>query len=242
MKERRWPWLISGVIFVGAGAAAWWSTYLSWKVCSGSQGLWQSVFASYDPSSPWSDACYVQMDSGGILPWPDPVAAPWSAMAAILTGAAWLMLVLGLRWSARMRLLAVSLGLVTLAAGVLLATTDVAADGSPYGALTLVIDLAAVVALAPVIEARKGGGLLVARAAIAWFAAASFGAVRSILDYIAMITMSTANWDTPPGTGYLTAWGLAASGLSLIGLTLVGRRASSPATATEQVEQVDPVA
>ena len=46
---------------------------------------------------------------------------------------------------------------------------------------------------------------------VAWGGTA-FGGLHQMAEYVAMITFSDANWDVPPGTGYLTAVGLILAG------------------------------
>ena len=35
----------------------------------------------------------------------------------------------------------------------------------------------------------------------------AFGAIHTIVEYVIMTNFSEANWDSPPGTGYLTVAG-----------------------------------
>ena len=50
------------------------------------------------------------------------------------------------------------------------------------------------------------------RLVVAWGSTA-FGGVHQAFDYSAMVMFSAANWDVPPGTGYLTVAVLGLSGL-----------------------------
>jgi hypothetical protein len=47
-------------------------------------------------------------------------------------------------------------------------------------------------------------GLLLARAAMVVLVATATGFVHQIVEYFAASALSDANWDSPPGTGYLT--------------------------------------
>lgn len=179
--EHRWPWLVSGVLYLAAGTAAWWATQLSWAACAGAKTLWSSILVSHLHTVEWSDACYTQMDSGGILQSPDAPAATAAGVCALLA----LVAVIA-RWRHDVRTL------VTLA--------------------------------------------------VAWFAASSFGMVSIILDYLAMATLSGADWDTPPGSGYLPALWMAAAGAIMIALTFVRTPDLLSPAAPEQIEQVDAVA
>lgn len=212
---------MSGALFVGAGAAAWWSTTLLWMSCAGARTVFGSIVAAYVIE--WSEACYQQMDGGGTLHWPDPVAASATATSVTLTGVAWLVLVVGLRWRLPVRLMAGGLGLLTLALG---------SSGllpSPVPGVMLgedamyAVDVAALPAFVGIVWVYKSDRFAFARAAIALAAATTYGVVRGLLDYCAMVVISPANWDTPPGTGYLSAWFLVASGLSIIVLTALER-------------------
>lgn len=238
--DRRWPWVVSGVLLVVAGAAAWRATLVSWSSCAGATSLASSILASYLEAIEWSDACYVQMDGGGFLHWPDPGAADAAATSMVVTAAAWLVLVAGVRWSLLARLLAAGAGSVTLVLGVVTWTADRAGSEALRGDLMLAVDVTALAAFAAVVVTWRCDHYAFGRAAVAWLAAASFGAGHMLLEYLAMVTVSAANWDTPPGTGYLSAWFLAASGVAIIVLTLL--RSGSAAPAPQQVEQVDAVA
>ena len=240
--EHRWPWLVSGVLYVAAGAAAWWATQLSWAACTGANTLWSSILVSHLDTVEWSEACYIQMDSGGILQSPDAPAATAAAVSALFVAAAWLVLVVALRWTLHTRVLAAGLGLATLSLGLALPAPSLASTAAFRDGLMLGIDIVALLALIAVIVRWRHEQRTLLRVAVAWSAAASFGAVSMILDYLAMVALSDADWDTPPGSGYLPALWMATSGAIMIALTLVRAPDLVPASAPEQVEQVDAVA
>jgi hypothetical protein len=47
-------------------------------------------------------------------------------------------------------------------------------------------------------------GLLLVRSAIVALVAASPGLFHQIAEYMVAVTLSDANWDSPPGSGYFT--------------------------------------
>ena len=50
----------------------------------------------------------------------------------------------------------------------------------------------------------RGRGRRVLRLVVVLWGATAFGAIPTIAEYVVMINFSEANWDSPPGTGYLT--------------------------------------
>ena len=71
--------------------------------------------------------------------------------------------------------------------------------------LSLSIELAALVALLaiPALQPDLGGRRLLRLAVLLWGTTA-FGAIHTFAEYLVMVKFSDANWDCPPGTGYLT--------------------------------------
>jgi hypothetical protein len=128
-----------------------------------------------------------------------------------LLGVAWLALVLGLRWQLRTKAVAAVLGLATLAFR----------DGSIPLMLLLNSEVAAVVALV-VISAWQpevhGRGVL--RLAVVLWGTTAFGAIHTIVEYVIMINFSEADWDSPPGTGYLTVATITISAILTVIMTL----------------------
>lgn len=204
MREQRWPWLLGAALLLAAGAAAAWSTYLYWLPCQGSM-LSGSILRGYAYGPDFSDACLRRMDSGTPFPFPltGPEATPGSpelAVAAmVLAGLAWVAIVLGLRWPRPTAVVAVLPSLATF-----VVATQTAAH--TYWVIWLIIDLAALVALIALLdgrpELRTAGSL---RIVSALGGATAFGAVPSMLEYLMMVNLSEADWDVPPGTGYLLA-------------------------------------
>jgi hypothetical protein len=202
VREQRWPWLLTSVLLLAAAALAAWSTYLDWLPCRGSMlrgSIIQNYAYNYDGGE-FSAACLRRMD-GEPGPWRSVKVA---AMA--LAGVAWLALVLGLRWRLRTKAVAALPGLVTLAvAGAGAIGAGRGLDDSPLVRLIVTIELLAVVAVVAISAWQpevRGRGVL--RLAVVLWGTTAFGVVHVIVEYMIMINFSDANWDTPPGTGYLT--------------------------------------
>ncbi|MEN0070131.1 MAG: hypothetical protein AAGC63_03885, partial [Propionicimonas sp.] len=76
---------------------------------------------------------------------------------------------------------------------------------------------------AAVIVQRTNGLDRVAHLLALW-GVVSFGWMRTIGDYAVMLGLSNANWDAPPGTGYVTVAVIGLSALLAPCLGLWGRR------------------
>jgi hypothetical protein len=48
----------------------------------------------------------------------------------------------------------------------------------------------------------------------------AFGGIHTIAEFIVMVNFTEANWDTPPGTGYLTVATLTISAILTVIMTL----------------------
>ena len=230
MRGTRWPWLLGSALLLAAGAAAAWSTYLYWLPCEGSM-LSGSVLRDYAYGQDFSDACLRRMDSGTPFPFPitGPEATPGSpelAVAAmVLGGLAWAVIVLGSRLPRPITVPALLPSLATI-----IVATLTAAHASWLFAI--IIDLAAFIALVALLDGRPElRAVDRLRIVVALWGAAAFGAVLSMLEYLIMVMLSDANWDVPPGTGYLLAAVPAVAGVLTLVLTLVSaRRVPDPAS------------
>ena len=60
--------------------------------------------------------------------------------------------------------------------------------------------------------------------------ATAFGMAHAIVEYVAMLFFNQNNWDTPPGTGWITVAVLVIAGFASFGFG--GRRHGSPTAAT----------
>ena len=237
MRRQRWPWLLGSALLLASGAAAAGSTYRYWLPCRGSM-LSGSVFRDYAYGPDFTDACLRRMDSGTPFPFPltGPESTPGSPQLAVaamvLAGLAWIVIVLGSRWPRWIAVVAVLPSVATFAMAPLTA---------PHTSwlLLMIIDLAALVALIAILDGRpelRAVGRL--RLVAALWGAAAFGAVPSMLEYLIMVRLSDANWDTPPGTGYLLAAVPVAAAILTTILTLLPARRPSDIESPKQLTTV----
>ncbi|HEY5821674.1 MAG TPA: hypothetical protein VIT20_06840 [Propionibacteriaceae bacterium] len=230
MTERRWPWWAASITVLAAAAATGWATYLHWLPCRGTM-LSASILRGYAYGPDFSDACLRRMDGGLPFPFPSepaemtPGAAELGVIAVALAALAWLVLVLGLRWSIADKAIAALPGLATmmvaLAAAQLAGDAGRGPDESGPGWLWWLPDLMVVgafIALAlrrPALTRRTELRLVV----MLWGTSA-FGFVHQFAAYLTAASLSDANWDNPPGTGYGTALVLVFSAVATIVLGL----------------------
>jgi hypothetical protein len=141
------------------------------------------------------------------------VQGPWESalyvLAMALAGVAWLTLVLGLRWQRVTKRVAALPGLATLALAGAMAIGDAVfgQDGEILMMLLVGIELSAVVALLAILASEPDVRLPVRsflRLVVVLWGTTAFGLIHGMLEYTTMIWFSDANWDSPPGTGYLT--------------------------------------
>jgi len=196
---------------LAAAAAAGWSTYLHWLPCRGSMLLGSIIQGDDSVGGKFSDMCLRRMD-GDQGPW----EAELQVVAMVLLGVAWLALVLGLRWQ----------GLAMLALR----------PSSIPMMLLLNSELAAVVALVVISAWQpevRGRGVL--RLVVVLWGTTAFGAIHMIVEHVVMINFSDANWDSPPGTGYLTVATITISAILTVIMTL-----RTPERGVDAEPQVDP--
>ena len=116
-----------------------------------------------------------------------------------------------------------------------MATGDARLD-SLRSMLIFSIELAAVVALVAISAWQpevRGRGVL--RLAVVLWGTTAFGVVHMIVEYVIMINFSDANWDTPPGTGYLTVATITISAILTVIMTL-----RTPKGGADAEPQADP--
>lgn len=228
VENRRWPWWAAAACLSGSAVAAGMATYRHWEVC-GESLLVGTLLQRLSPRADFSDECLRRMDGGMVFPVPDvaervPGVAGLSVTAMVLAALAWLVVVLAMRWSSRTTTVAVVPALLTLG----LAGTAIAGLGAPRslsepvsiwlglaGELTAGVALIAVWAWEPGVRA-----LTLARIMIVLWGLTSFGFFHLAADFLLMTVWSVANWDVPPGTGWMTVAGLVASGVLTAVLTL----------------------
>jgi hypothetical protein len=215
MRERRWPWVVPSILLGAAAAATAWSTYVHWLPCRGAL-LSGSVVRGYRDGPAFSDACLRRMDTSLPFPYPPEPAeqTPWASelgvLAMALAGTAWLVLLLGVKWSMRTKVVAALPGLGTLIlAGIsAVATLDPARSAEDYISIWLWLtpDVAALVALAAIWRWQPGfRGRRFVRVLVLVWGTTAFSFAHTIGEYTLMFAFSEADWDTPPLTGYLTA-------------------------------------
>ncbi len=248
-SSRRWPWLMSAVFLLVAGGTAGVATYLFWLPCRGS--MLDGSILGLGGAIEFSDACLERMDSGTPFPYPEALgegvtaSAMFAAAAIALTALAWLPVAFGLGWRARSRLVA----LLPVAATLLLAIRSYPlADGivgsAGNTALWLAVEALGVAAVVLIFrwEVGAGSALLIRLLVLSWGATA-FGTVHQTGDYMMMIATSSANWDVPPGTGYITSTLLSLAAAVTMATTSYRRwptnwprTATSDSTKTDQTE------
>lgn len=166
---------------------------------------WQPCVAGWPE---FSQECLVAMDSSSGFPLP---VETWTLvgllglLATLTLAAAWLVLLptARLSWPGRVVVALPAVAVVVLVGWVVVATFEPTAEWLP-GWLFLAVDFAVVPAV--FVLANSGvAGLLLARYALVALASTSVGLVHQMFDYIAALSLSTANWDTPPGSGLFTA-------------------------------------
>jgi hypothetical protein len=127
------------------------------------------------------------------------------------SGVAWLVLVIGMQWQLRTKAVAAVLGLAALALR------------PRFIPLMLLLnsELAAVVALVVISAWQpevRGRGVL--RLTVVLWGVTAFGAIHTIVEYVVMTSFSEADWDAPPGTGYLTVATITISAILTVIMTL----------------------
>lgn len=238
--EPRWPWYLAGGLFLGAGVATGVAAWLLWLPCRGHL-LDGTILVGYRSlsTSDFTDACNQAMDSGGWVGWPSAVDAQTTGLLAAsgtamcLLAAAWLVLVLSFCTTPLARLIGAGPGLANLVIGALLLMrgVDVGPADLPDAVLIhMAIDLTAVLAIGAIAVTWGDDIFGLGRASLALAGVASMGVAGPIFDYVAMTVLSDNNWDTPPGTGFLTAGFQVFVGVALVVLTATDNRRSDAPT------------
>ncbi len=152
----------------------------------------------------------------------------------VLAVASWVVLVLGLRLRRGTTWIALIAAVVPTIVAVmgLSAARNYGRDPDAYisGWLWISIDVVAIVVIL-VLWRRKAelrSGVLLGLVFVLWGATA-FGMAHAIVEYIGMLLFNQNNWDTPPGTGWITVAVLVIAGSASLGFG--GRRHESPTVA-----------
>ncbi|MEA5053269.1 MAG: hypothetical protein VB093_07490 [Propionicimonas sp.] len=204
MGGRFWYVFLS-VALVAAGLAAGVATWLEWLPCQGSM-LNGSVLVGGQYLNDFSDACLARMDGSDALPLAPGVL--WArGLSALLLAVGWLGFASRLRLTPVQRLVVllpvVSVGWYAVATWLAPALGN-RSLWDVTGPASIATELTAFVAFI-VIDLKLGGARARLPSLIGLWAVAAYGIMHLIIDYLVMAATSDANWDAPPGTGYLTA-------------------------------------
>jgi hypothetical protein len=143
-----------------------------------------------------------------------------------------------MRWQLRTKAVAALSGLATLAGAGAAAIGDAGlGEDSPLpGILLVCIDVFAVVALVAISAWQPNvHGRRVLRLVVLLWGTTAFGASHVVAEYAIMIRFSDANWDSPPGFGYLTVATITISAILTAIMTL-----RAPHRRAENEPQADP--
>ncbi len=224
--QPRWPWFAAGVLLFASAALTAVSVHLHWIPCRGSM-LDGTVFGP-TVTAEFTTACLSRMDTGLPFPYPPEIAeqASWTselgAIAMVLAVASWIVLVLGLRlrWETRWVALIAAVAPTLVAVMGLFAALNRRRDPDAYisGWLWIAVDVVAVVVM--VVLWRRNtdlrSGVLPGLTFVLWGATA-FGMAHGIVEYVGMAAFNQNNWDTPPGTGWITVAVLVIAGSASFG-------------------------
>ena len=233
MGEKSRLWLVSAGLLAAAAALIAVAVASYWQPCAGSM-LSGSVLNGYRYGPDFSDACLAAMDNAAMFPLPLP-GEGWTLIGAlglsalVLLAAAWLVLLPTMRLPWLAKLAAVLPALASIALAVLSLVASLApADWmlSVLSSLGVLIEVTALLALV-VIGVGGSTGLGFLRYVIVLGASTAAGWLHQIFEYLAAISLSDANWDSPPGTGYFTVAMIVASAVATAGLwALAGKPAA----------------
>jgi hypothetical protein len=166
---------------------------------------------------------------------PGPWESELNVVAMVLLGVAWLALVLGLRWQLWTKAVAGLSGLATLAVAAATVIGDARYDSFPM-MLLLSSELSAVVALVAIsVWQPETHGRHIRRLVVVLWGTTAFGVIHVIAEYAIMIKFSDANWDSPPGFGYLAVATITISAILTVIMTL-----RTPKRGADEEPQVDP--
>ncbi|MGV8845889.1 hypothetical protein [Tessaracoccus sp.] len=235
--QPRWPWIAAGFLLLASSALAAASIYLLWLPCQGSM-LDGTMFGPQEVQE-IAEGCSQRMDEGLPLAYfPEdvgrtPSASQLGGLAMMVASASWIVLILGLRLRRHSTWIALSAAVFpVIFAGLNLAAAINPASGvhrlvSPW--LWLAVDVAALVIFVVLCTNLRslGKGKLVGLGFVLW-GATSFGLIHLLTDHFSMVTFNDYNWDSPPGTGWITVCVPVIAGAASL---WVGRRrhASPPA-------------
>lgn len=238
MKPRFSIMLLTASLLVAAVAAAV-ATWLVWLPCQGS--MFNGLLGLREASG-FSDACLARMDGNAIVPLASGVAEVRALSVALLGWGWW-------GYASRLQVSKTAKAVVLLPVfpiAWLTTETWLSTDAGTLWEMTTAMNMISLACLAagivlllhPAENPTRYVGL------IGLWGVASYGVVHVAADYMLMIGLSAANWDVPPGTGYLTAVCMAVCGLLF---AVLGWRATRPhhseahATAATTLRLPEPV-
>lgn len=209
MAGNRKSWVIAAALIAAGAVADGAAVLLSWQPCLGSM-FSGSIFNGYRYDVPFSPECGVAMNAGSpfpLLTFGDGLTliGTLGTIAALLLAASWLVVVsaLPVKWGFKVAAVLPSVFAIAAVAAVAAPPYQVGPELSVAGALGALVEVSAVFALMALYGAGVRG-VLFARAVVVLVAATAVGFAHQVVEYYAMIALSDANWDTPPGTGLLT--------------------------------------
>jgi hypothetical protein len=210
MTERRWPWVTAAGLLLASAVAAGHAVYLYWWPCRHAM-LSGTILRGYAYGPDFGEACLRRMDTGMPFPYPgEPVewaagAGLLGALGMVLAGLAWLVLTWGSGEGVGSGAVIALPGLLTVGLAV---HAVLAAESFGYGAVLMIlwilIEITAFVAVVVLLGEPSGRGWPPLPLVAAAWGSTAYGGFHQIADFVAMMIFSDANWDVPPGTGYLT--------------------------------------
>ncbi len=244
MGGRSKLWLLSAALIAAGAALEAAAVSLYWRPCAGAM-LNGSILSGYRYESKFTTECLATMDRAPMFMLPAP-GSGWTligslgAGAAILLAGAWLVLLPALRLPRLVSLAAALPGLLGIALvlnAIVLSLGSAPVDDGLGRALAVLIDVSLLLALLT-IGAAGVEGMVLARSAIVALVATATGHFHLIAEYIAAVVLSDANWDAPPGSGYLIVGMCLLSAVATAALWWLDRaaiRIPSPASAVPSV-------
>jgi hypothetical protein len=235
MEKRTWPWLVAGMLLIASGASAGAATFLWWIPCRGAMLSGSLIYGfQQGPAGDFTSACLQRMDEGGpslasnVSAATTPGEYELGVAAVLLAGLAWLVLVVGLRWTRPTRRVALPLALVLIVwAGTALSPIGRSSSVESLTSVAVIAmfatDIAAGCAAVVVATRWELERSMIVRGWIAVWGVASFGLIRLLLDYGFFAAWSEADWDAPPGTGYTCAAAPVIAGVAIMALALRDR-------------------
>lgn len=212
--------LAAELLLIAASGVVVWVTHLGWAPCAGS--MFEST--QFDPTphdANFSPACYEAMDHGDGFPISSWLESPLqqtvnglNAIALLLLGLAWVLLVRSRGVQGVRALLASLPGVLNLWLAAVATAGFIwppAETPGTAGIAILLMDIAGLVGVLVLLSgtaaSRSAGSGI--RIVLLAFAVTAPSLSRILTDYLVMSTFSEANWDSPPGTGFLTAFSIA---------------------------------